>query len=112
MQIEVGKKDLFLIVVLSLIFFGMSVSNLGLIAIPATSWKASGGETIMLTLESNQTITSIYVLIQGYGTLQYRLYGVQSGDWKFISFVKETSSAASTNIRREASSALLTKLIE
>ena len=90
MQTQLDKKDIFLIILLSTVFFAVGVSNLGLMNTPTTFWEASGGETLYLTLDSNQTISSVYSLIQGHGTLQYRLFGYQSDDWKLLSVMKET----------------------
>ena len=80
MQTQLDKKDVFLIILLSTVFFAVGVSNLGLMNTPTTFWEASGGETLYLTLDSNQTISSVYSLIQGHGTLQYRLFGYQSDE--------------------------------
>jgi dolichyl-phosphate-mannose-protein mannosyltransferase len=81
-RIDLDKRDLLTIVVLSIVFLSLAVSNLGLMQAPVTAWQTSKNETFYIDLGEPTNIGSIYFLVKnGFGTIQ--VYTGAPEDWNF-----------------------------
>lgn len=64
MGLEINKKDLLTIVLLSIIFFSIAVVNLGSSQVPVNSWQTSQDRTIQVDLGKTVYVSQVYLLVK------------------------------------------------
>lgn len=93
MQIKdfLDKKDLILIVSLTLIFFIIGIYNIGLTTAPETSWApVDVGESFYIDLGKDYDVRDIYILETDATDVNLTLYGGSPKNWmKMTTFEKE-----------------------
>jgi dolichyl-phosphate-mannose--protein O-mannosyl transferase len=83
MEIKITKKDLITIVLLSIVFFGIAVWNVGLVNAPVTNWQSTQQESFYINLGSNQQVQSIYFWVKS-GNATVSVYSGEPGNWSYI----------------------------
>jgi hypothetical protein len=62
--LEINKRDLLTIVLLSIVFFSIAVVNLGSTQVPVNSWQTNQDETIQIDLGKSVYVQSVYLLVK------------------------------------------------
>jgi len=63
-KIDLNKRDLLTIAVLSIVFFSLAVWNLGLSQTPVTSWKTTENEAFYIDVGESASAGTVYVLVK------------------------------------------------
>jgi hypothetical protein len=82
MDLKITKKDLITIVLLSIIFFGIAVWNVGSIQYPTTSWENTHQENFYVNLGSNQFVQNVYFWVKS-GNASVSVYSGEPGNWSY-----------------------------
>jgi dolichyl-phosphate-mannose-protein mannosyltransferase len=79
-RIDLNKRDLLTIVVLSIIFFSLAVSNLGLTQTPVTTWQTTKNETFYIDLGTPANVGTVYFLVKN-GSAEVQVDTGSPGNW-------------------------------
>ena len=80
---QLNKRDIITIVALSVIFFSIATWNLGLTQTPTTTTTFSNGQSFYLDLGSQNSVGSIYFLLQD-GSYNLTVYSGSPGNWTSV----------------------------
>jgi hypothetical protein len=70
-RINLDKRDLLTIAVLSIVFFSIAVWNLGLSQTPITTWQTTENEAFYIDLGESANVGTVYFLVKdGSATVQ------------------------------------------
>ena len=64
LDLQVNKKDILTIVLLSIVFFSIAVVNLGSINVPKNSWKTTQNQAVQIDLGTSTYVKEVYFLIK------------------------------------------------
>jgi dolichyl-phosphate-mannose-protein mannosyltransferase len=73
--LEIGKRDLLIMALLTVVFLAMALPNLGLTKTPTTIWEANDAQTVQLDLGSSQHVKTVYFLVKEGGSMVYDYSG-------------------------------------
>lgn len=79
-RIELNKRDLLTIVVLSIVFFLLAVWNLGLTQAPITTWQTTENEAFYIDVGESASIGTVYFLVKN-GSANVQVYTGSPGNW-------------------------------
>jgi dolichyl-phosphate-mannose-protein mannosyltransferase len=79
-RIDLNKRDLLTIAVLSIIFFSLAVSNLGLTQTPTTTWQTTKNEAFYIDLSEPARVDTVYFLVKN-GSATVQVYTGSPGNW-------------------------------
>jgi dolichyl-phosphate-mannose-protein mannosyltransferase len=79
-RIDLNKRDLLTIAVLSIIFFSLAVSNLGLTQAPTTTWQTTKNEAFYIDLGEPASVGTVYFLVKN-GSANVEVYTGSPGNW-------------------------------
>jgi dolichyl-phosphate-mannose--protein O-mannosyl transferase len=79
-RIDLNKRDLVTIVVLSIFFFSLAVWNLGLTQAPVTTWQTTENKTFYLDFGEPVSVGTVYFLVKN-GSATVQAYTGSSGNW-------------------------------
>jgi dolichyl-phosphate-mannose-protein mannosyltransferase len=79
-KIDLNKRDLLTITVLSIIFFSLAVWNLGLSQAPITTWQTTENATFYVDLGEPANVGTIYFLVKN-GAATVQVYTGSSHNW-------------------------------
>jgi dolichyl-phosphate-mannose--protein O-mannosyl transferase len=79
-RIDLNKRDLLSITVLSILFFSLAVWNLGLTQTPITTWQATENETFHIVLWEPASVGTVYFLVKN-GSANVQVYTGSPGNW-------------------------------
>jgi dolichyl-phosphate-mannose-protein mannosyltransferase len=68
---------------LSIVFFGITVWNVGSIEYPTTSWQSTQQESFYINLGSNQQVQNVYFWVHS-GNATVNVYSGFPGNWSYI----------------------------
>jgi dolichyl-phosphate-mannose-protein mannosyltransferase len=77
---DINKRDLLTIVVLSLVFFSIAVWNLGLTQAPVTAWHSNQNQSFYIDLGETQSVDVAYLLVKN-GSATVQTYTGFPGNW-------------------------------
>lgn len=77
---DINRRDLITIILLSTIFFSVATWNLGLTQVPITNWQAKENKTIYIELSETANVSTIYFLVKK-GSANVQIYTGSLGDW-------------------------------
>ena len=80
---QLNKRDLLTIAVLSVIFFSVATWNLGLTQTPVTTAQFSAGQSFYLDLGTSSNVGSVYFLLQD-GSYNLTVYTGSPGNWQVV----------------------------
>jgi hypothetical protein len=81
--LNINKKDVLTIVLVSIVFFGIAVWNVGSINYPVTNWQATQPESFYVNLGSVQQVNTVYFFVKS-GNASASIYSGSPGNWTFI----------------------------
>jgi dolichyl-phosphate-mannose-protein mannosyltransferase len=76
----ISKRDLFTVIVLSLVFFLVATWALGNRTVPYTTWQFHSGEAFYIDFGSTRNVSSAYLLLKE-GNMDVTVYTGQPGNW-------------------------------
>jgi dolichyl-phosphate-mannose-protein mannosyltransferase len=79
-KIDINKRDLLTIAVLSIVFFSLAVWNLGLTQAPITTWQTTENEAFYIDLGEPASVGTVYFLVKN-GSADVQVYTGSPGDW-------------------------------
>jgi dolichyl-phosphate-mannose-protein mannosyltransferase len=79
-RIDLDKRDLLTIVVLSIIFFSLAVWNLGLSQAPVTTWQTSENKSFYVDFGEPETVGTVYFLVKD-GAANVSVYTGSPENW-------------------------------
>jgi dolichyl-phosphate-mannose-protein mannosyltransferase len=79
-KLDLNKRDLLTIVVLSTIFFSLTVLNLGLSQAPVTGWRTTENESFYIALGEQRSVGKIYFLVKN-GSANLQVYTGSPESW-------------------------------
>jgi dolichyl-phosphate-mannose-protein mannosyltransferase len=79
-RIDLDKRDLLTIAVLSIIFFSLTVWNLGLPQAPITTWQTTENEAFYIDLGEPASVGTVYFLVKN-GVASVQVYTGSPGNW-------------------------------
>jgi len=79
-RIDLNKRDLLTIAVLSILFFSLAVWNLGLTQTPITTWQTTENEAFHIVLWEPASVGTIYFLVKN-GSANVQVYTGSPGNW-------------------------------
>jgi dolichyl-phosphate-mannose--protein O-mannosyl transferase len=80
---QITKRDLLTIAVLSIIFFGMATWNLGYTQTPTSTATFSSGQSFYLTLDTSEYVGSINFLLED-GSYNLTVYSGSPENWQLV----------------------------
>ncbi|MEM2876427.1 MAG: phospholipid carrier-dependent glycosyltransferase, partial [Candidatus Bathyarchaeia archaeon] len=83
MRGSVDRKDLFLMLILSLLFFSIAVYDLGLLKIPVSGWNSSSDGEVNFDLGSQKRVDCLYVFLADSRPVSFDVYVEVSGSWQY-----------------------------
>jgi dolichyl-phosphate-mannose-protein mannosyltransferase len=85
-QINIGlkitKKDIITIILLSIVFFGIALWNVGLVNFPVTNWQSTTNESFYVNLGSSQQVQNVYFWVRS-GNATTSVYSGSPGNWTY-----------------------------
>jgi len=79
----IDKKDVLTIVLISVVFFGIAVWNVGSSNYPTTSWQATQPESFYVNIGGTQNIKTVYFWVHT-GNASVMIYSGSPGNWTFV----------------------------
>jgi dolichyl-phosphate-mannose-protein mannosyltransferase len=79
-RMDLNKRDLLTIAVLSIIFFSLAVSNLGLTRTPTTTWQTTKNAAFYIDLGEPANVGTVYFLVKN-GSANVQVYTGSPGNW-------------------------------
>ena len=79
-KIDLNKRDLLTITVLSIVFFSLAVWNLGLSQAPVNSWQTTENKTFYIDLSEPASVSTIYFLVKD-GSANVQVYTGSPESW-------------------------------
>jgi dolichyl-phosphate-mannose--protein O-mannosyl transferase len=77
---DINKRDLLTIAVLAIVFFSISVWNLGLMQVPLTNWQTTENKTFYIDLGESTSVDTVYFLVKN-GSANVEVYIGSPGNW-------------------------------
>ena len=81
--LQINKKDVITIVLISIVFFGVAVWNVGLINYPTTNWQATQPESFYVNLGGIQNVKTVYFWVHS-GNASVTIYSGSPGNWTSV----------------------------
>ncbi len=82
-DLKLTKVDLFTIILLSVLFFGIAATNLGELNAPVTDWQTTTSTSFYVDLGSAQQVQNVYFWVKsGNGTAT--VYSGAPGSWNYV----------------------------
>jgi dolichyl-phosphate-mannose-protein mannosyltransferase len=78
--LDLNKRDLLTIAVLSIVFFSLAVWNLGISQAPVTSWQTTGNEAFYIDLGEQTSVGTVYFLVKN-GLANVQVYTGSPERW-------------------------------
>jgi dolichyl-phosphate-mannose-protein mannosyltransferase len=78
--LDLNKRDLLTIIVLSIVFFSLAVWNLGLTRAPVTTWQTTETNTVQIDLGAPADVGAVYFLVKD-GAVSVQVYTGSSVNW-------------------------------
>ncbi len=79
-KIDLTKRDLLTIAVLSIVFFSIAVWNLGLSQTPVNGWRTTENETFYIDLGEQTSTSTVYLLVKN-GSAEVQIYTGSPRSW-------------------------------
>jgi dolichyl-phosphate-mannose-protein mannosyltransferase len=79
-RIDLNKRDLLTIAVLSILFFSLAVWNLGLTQTPITTWQTTENRAFYIDLGETENVGTVYFLVKN-GSANGQVYTGSPGNW-------------------------------
>jgi dolichyl-phosphate-mannose-protein mannosyltransferase len=79
-KLDLNKRDLLTIVVLSAVFFSLAVWNLGLSQAPVNGWRTTENESFYIDLGEERSIGTVYFLVKN-GSADVQVYTGLPDSW-------------------------------
>lgn len=97
---QLNKRDVITIVLLSVLFFSIAAWNVGLVQAPVTSWQGTENRTFYVDLGQTENVTTVYFLVKS-GNATVNVYTGSPDNWTSSGEVvlKGDSSWSSCNVR-------------
>ena len=80
---QIDKRDLLTITVLSIVFFSVATWNLGMTQTPLTTWQTTENTSFYIDLGSFENVHSVYLLVK-FGSANVTVYTGSPGNWKWV----------------------------
>jgi len=80
---QIDKRDLLTITILSIVFFSIATWNLGMTQTPLTTWQATENKSFYIDLGRFESIKSVYFLVK-IGSANVTVYTGSEGHWNYI----------------------------
>lgn len=77
---DIDKRDLLTIVVLSVVFFSIAVWNIGLAQAPITAWETSQNQSFYIDLGKTENVDAVYLLVKN-GSASVQAYTGSPANW-------------------------------
>jgi len=77
---DIDKRDLLTITVISIVFFSMAAWNLGLTQTPTTTWQTSQDQSFYIDIGKTENIDAVYLLVKN-GSATAQAYIGSPGNW-------------------------------
>jgi len=78
---DINRRDLVTIIVLSIIFFSIAIWNLGLTQVPITNWQATENKTFYIELGEPADVSTVYFLVKK-GSANIQAYIGSHENWR------------------------------
>ena len=78
--LDLNKRDLLTIIVVSIVFFSLAVWNLGLTRAPVTTWQTTETNTVQIDLGAPADVGAVYFLVKD-GAVSVQVYTGSSVNW-------------------------------
>lgn len=109
--IEITKKDLITIVLLSIVFFGMAAWNVGLVNAPVTNWQSTTPQDFYVDLGSTQMVKSAYFWVAS-GNASVTISSGTPGNWSYVGQFSLQSRATDYMVQPDLSLNINTQYLE
>ena len=80
---NITKKDIITIVLLSIVFFGVAVWNVGSIQYPTRNWQSTQSTSFYINLGSNQQVQTVYFWVKS-GNATVSVYSGVPENWSYV----------------------------
>jgi dolichyl-phosphate-mannose--protein O-mannosyl transferase len=88
---QITKRDLLTIAVLSIVFLSVAAWNLGMAQVPLTTWQATGNKSFYIDLGRLEGVSTVYFLIKT-GSADVTVYIGSPGNWSYSRVLNITFS--------------------
>ncbi|UCC58588.1 MAG: glycosyltransferase family 39 protein [Candidatus Bathyarchaeum sp.] len=82
MKMQIDKRDLLTIIVLSIVFFSVATWNLGMTKTPLTTWQATEDRSFYIDLGGFESVHSVYLLVK-FGSANVTVYTGSPENWSY-----------------------------
>jgi dolichyl-phosphate-mannose-protein mannosyltransferase len=80
---QINKRDILTIAILSTIFFAIATLNLGMTRTPTTTWQTDENTSFYIDLGEIENVRNTYLLVK-FGSANVTVYTGISGNWSYI----------------------------
>jgi dolichyl-phosphate-mannose-protein mannosyltransferase len=88
--LDIDKKDLIVMAILSILYLILSNYNLGARQIPVSTWESPGSGVVVFKFQASNTISSLYVLTGGTKPISFNIYCGLPDDWNYVTSCRGT----------------------
>ena len=81
--LKIDKKDVLTIVLISAVFFGIAVWNVGAINYPTSNWQATQPESFYVNIGGIQNVQTVYFWVHS-GNASVKIYSGSPENWTFV----------------------------
>ena len=82
-ELNINKKDVITIILVSVVFFGIASWNVGSIQYPVTNWQSTQPESFYVNLGGMQNVQTVYFWVES-GNASVTIYSGSHGNWTSV----------------------------
>jgi dolichyl-phosphate-mannose-protein mannosyltransferase len=106
--VNITKRDIIVISVISVAFFSIASWDLGFTKTPVTYWRVVNGEPITVNFDKDENVSCLYILVSSENNVNATVSALKSGTWKavgtlsgneYYKWVKVDFNATTKNLR-------------
>ena len=82
-ELNINKKDVITIILVSVVFFGIAAWNVGSIQYPVTNWQSTQPESFYVNLGGMQNVQTVYFWVES-GNASVTIYSGSPENWTSV----------------------------
>ncbi len=82
--VNITKREIIAITIISIAFFSLASWNLGLTKTPVTYWQIVNGESISINFPKSENVSSLYILFSSETNVTATLSALKNGVWTVV----------------------------
>jgi 4-amino-4-deoxy-L-arabinose transferase-like glycosyltransferase len=109
--LKITKIDILTMILLSIVFFGMAIYNLGQIEYPVTKWQSTTSQSFYVDLGSSQFVQTAFFWVKS-GNADVSVYSGEPGSWSYVGNFSLIDRDTDYSIQKDMSLNVQTRYLE